>query len=140
MDFLENFQDVNDFDNINLDYKTDNNFIDTSSEEENKVIVEEELKVQEEFKSNKKNKKQKSQKSNKIEESFKNLEGFRGGETKEYNNFKLLLKSILFGLLFYLLSNEKIYKLTKPYLNGLDKNIVHSIVFIVLFYLINLIA
>ena len=140
MDFLENFQDVNDFDNINLDYKTDNNFIDTSSEEENKVIVEEELKVQEEFKSNKKVKKQKSQKSNKIEESFKNLEGFRGGEKKEYNNFKLLLKSILFGLLFYLLSNEKIYKLTKPYLNGLDKNIVHSIVFIVLFYLINLIS
>ena len=78
-------------------------------------------------------------KSNPDIKGIESIEGFKGGEEKKYNDNKLVLKSILFGLLFYILSNQKIYNLTRPYLNGLDKNLVHSIVFIILFYLINIV-
>lgn len=156
MNFEENFQNVSDYDSIDLDKiennlevieeeytKSQNNlnhkFIKTSSisgtkgyeqfKDNNSDITEEEEHLLQDL-------------NHKFKESnpdVKAVEGFRGGQEKKYNDNKLVLKSILFGLLFYLLSNQKIYDLTKPYLNGLDKNLVHSIVFIILYYLINIV-
>ena len=158
MNFEENFQNASDCDSINLDDNMEGEF---------EVIEEEYIKSKtnlnhkftksssisgtqgyETFKDNnsditeEEDEPSQQDLNHKFKESntnIKGVEGFRGGEEKKYNDNKLVLKSILFGLLFYLLSNPKIYNLTKPYLNGLDKNLVHSIVFIILFYLINIV-
>ena len=75
------------------------------------------------------------------EEGFRNksVEGFSVGKKIEYNKHKLFLKSILFGILFYLLSNPKVYKITKPYLKNIDAVIIHSLLFVGLHYFLNLV-
>ena len=75
------------------------------------------------------------------EEGFQNksVEGFSVGKKIEYNKHKLFLKSILFGILFYLLSNPKVYKITKPYLKNIDAVIIHSLLFVGLHYFLNLV-
>ena len=140
MNFEENFQNVSDYDSIDLD-KIENM---QNITEEMMDVKEEMMDVKEEMMdvTEEENTKPFNDLNHKFKESnpnIKGVEGFKGGEEKKYNDNKLVLKSILFGLLFYLLSNQKIYDLTKPYLNGLDKNLVHSIVFIILFYLINIV-
>lgn len=144
MNFEENFQNVSDYDSIDLDKELFNDVKEEGDfkviEEENvntPYIMEEMMDVREE--ENTKSIDDLNHKFKKSNPNIKGVEGFKGGEEKKYNENKLVLKSILFGLLFYLLSNQKIYDLTKPYLNGLDKNLVHSIVFIILFYLINIV-
>ena len=162
MNFEENFQNVSDYDGIDLDkelfYNTEN---DVKEEFDDHDEVKEEFDdhVKEEFDDHIKEEfddkkeqviEEESNDNNNIfntalnakfskSSSVKGVEGFNGGSKKKYDDSKLILKSILFGLLFYLLSNQKIYNITKPYLNGLDKNLVHSIVFIILFYLINIV-
>jgi hypothetical protein len=140
MNFEENFQNVSDYDMIDLDKNIENmqdvKDLKVEVEEEEEEDVKEEMMDVTEAGNDKK---VFNELNNKFKKSNPEIEGFKGGEEKKYNDNKLVLKSILFGLLFYLLSNQKIYDLTKPYLNGLDKNLVHSIVFIILFYLINIV-
>ena len=147
MNFQENFQNVSDYDSIDLDkeeYEDVNEEFEDVKEEFEDVNEEFEDITQEEQPSYSQgtinNLNAQFTKSSKVKSSNdKQIEGFEGGSNNKYNESKLVLKSILFGLLFYLLSNQKIYNLTRPYLNGLDKNLVHSIVFIILFYLINIV-
>lgn len=75
------------------------------------------------------------------EEGFNNqtIEPFSSGKKIIYGKHKLLLKSILFGILFYLLSSKQAYQLTKPYLKKLDGVIIHSILFVVLHYFLNIV-
>ena len=75
------------------------------------------------------------------EEGFNNqtIEPFSSGKKIIYGKHKLVLKSILFGILFYLLSSKQAYQLTKPYLKKLDGVIIHSILFVVLHYFLNIV-
>ena len=139
MNFQENFQNASEYDSIDLDENIEN----MQDVTEEMIDVTEEIgDVEEEMMNVTEETNEFSDLNNKFKKSnpdIKGIEGFRGGEEKKYNDNKLVLKSILFGLLFYILSNPKIYNLTRPYLNGLDKNLVHSIVFIILYYLINIV-
>ena len=66
------------------------------------------------------------------------VEGFNGGQFRVYLDNKLLLKSILFGLLFYILANPRSYKYTSRFTtNKLDRVLVHAIIFTLLVYLVN---
>ena len=75
------------------------------------------------------------------EEGFNNqtIEPFSSGKKIIYGKHKLVLKSILFGIIFYLLSSKQAYQLTKPYLKKLDGVIIHSILFVVLHYFLNIV-
>jgi len=77
---------------------------------------------------------------NNLVEGFNNynvVEGFTGGDENDYNSHKLILKSILFGLLFFVLSNSKIYAITKPLTKGLDRQVIHALIFTVIYYIVN---
>ena len=65
------------------------------------------------------------------------IEGFNGSVNKNLSNDKLLLKSILFGLIFYILSHPKTFELTKPITQKMDKLIIHTIVFILIVFCLN---
>lgn len=65
------------------------------------------------------------------------IEGFNGSVNKNLSNDKLLLKSILFGLIFYVLSHPKTFELTKPITQKMDKLIIHTIVFILIVFCLN---
>ena len=62
---------------------------------------------------------------------------FKGGRKRKYDNHKLLLNAILFGLVFFIVSHPTTYGITKPYIKGFDKHLVHTIVFIGLYFIIN---
>jgi hypothetical protein len=64
------------------------------------------------------------------------VEGFNGSKVLELNNEKVWLKSIMFGLLFYILSNPKIYDLTKGLSSQINKHMLHTIFFVVISYLL----
>ena len=63
-------------------------------------------------------------------------EGFNGSMVKTIEEQKLIIKSIIFGLLFYLLANPRSFKFTNFIGNGLDKILVHSIIFVIIVYLL----
>jgi len=153
--FANQFQDTTEaFENQDDDYSNDNNIIDLDILKENSIITENENE-------NENNNKQdevieeedysiQEEKENEIvgeEEQFNNLiegfnnydvvENFTGGDENEYKNYKLVLKSILFGLLFFILSNAKIYAITKPLTKGLDRQVIHAIIFTLLYYIVN---
>lgn len=65
------------------------------------------------------------------------IEGFNGSVLNDIINERLLLKSILFGLLFYLLANPKSFEYTKILTSNLDKYLVHTILFTILVYFIS---
>ena len=64
------------------------------------------------------------------------IEGFNGSVLNDIINERLLLKSILFGLLFYLLANPKSFEYTKSLTSNLDKLLVHTILFTLIVYFI----
>ena len=63
-------------------------------------------------------------------ESFANL--------SEYGiNLDLILKSIFFGAIFYLLSLPEVYKLTSQFIGKkVDNVLVHSLVYAILYYIL----
>lgn len=63
-------------------------------------------------------------------------EGFNGSILKTIEEQKLIVKSVILGLLFYLLANPKSHKFTNFISNGLDKVLVHSILFVIIVYLL----
>lgn len=73
-------------------------------------------------------------------EGFSSMkEGFSGSVLIKVDHIQNLLKAILLGLVFYLLSHKSLYKITKPsltFFNGLGHNVLHMIIFIGLSYLI----
>ena len=76
------------------------------------------------------------------EEGFQNsrvIEPFSEGTKIQYGKHKLLLKSILAGILFYLLSSPQVYKLTKPYLKNIDAVIIHSLLFVAIHFFLNIV-
>ncbi len=62
------------------------------------------------------------------------VEGFNGSKVIELNNEKIWLKSIMFGLLFYILSNPKMYDLTKGLSTQVNKHVIHTLIFVVITY------
>ena len=68
------------------------------------------------------------------------VEGFNGSKVIELNNEKIWLKSIMFGLLFYILSNPKIYDLTKGLSSQVNKHVLHTLIFVVITYFLLIIA
>lgn len=63
-------------------------------------------------------------------------EGFNGSLINAIEEQKIIIKSIVFGLLFYLLANPRSFKFTNFIGNGLDKILVHSIIFVIISYLL----
>lgn len=63
-------------------------------------------------------------------------EGFKGNLMKTIDDQKLIIKSVIFGLLFYLLANPRSFKYTNFIGGGLDKILTHSIIFVIIIYLI----
>ena len=68
------------------------------------------------------------------------VEGFNGSKVLELNNEKVWLKSIMFGLLFYILSNPKIYDLTKGLSSQVNKHVLHTLIFVVITYFLLIIV
>jgi hypothetical protein len=68
------------------------------------------------------------------------VEGFNGSKVIELNNEKVWLKSIMFGLLFYILSNPKIYDLTKGLSSQINKHVLHTLIFVVITYFLLIIV
>ena len=154
-EFTEGFQNQND-NELSVDHYLDKfqNSMETVVDEENIVDEEEDSMVDEENLS-----KEKFQNSNELpaeeedipeedipgEEEADNMmndtvvEGFNGSKVIELNNEKVWLKSIMFGLLFYILSNPKIYDLTKGLSSQINKHVLHTIIFVVITYLLLLI-
>ena len=154
-DFTEGFQNQSK-DEFSVDHYLDKfqNSMETVVDEENIVDEEEDSMVDEENLS-----KEKFQNSNELpaeeedipeedipgEEEADNMmndtvvEGFNGSKVIELNNEKVWLKSIMFGLLFYILSNPKIYDLTKGLSSQINKHVLHTIIFVVITYLLLLI-
>ena len=65
------------------------------------------------------------------------VEGFNGSMIKLHFDNKLLLKCILYGLIFYILANPRSYKYTNMVAtNKLDRVLVHGIIFTLLVYVI----
>ena len=65
-------------------------------------------------------------------------EGFTGSKVYLNNTWRLLLKSVLLALCFFVLSNARTYNLTSIIVKGLGlpKELVHSIVFLLVSYLV----
>ena len=133
---IENYQNLNSLDDTDVDSEVDIEDEDDNIQEEiegyqnNNIPVEEEVTDESSF-------------DNEVLEEFSNekkvVEGFSEGKKIVYGKHKLFLKSILFGILFYLLSNENVYKLTKPMIKNMNPVIVHSLIFVGLHYLLNII-
>jgi hypothetical protein len=68
---------------------------------------------------------------------YSKIEDFNGSLWNEYYNEKTLLKSILIGLLFYILANPRSFKYTNFISNKIDKILLHSILFTLIVYIIN---
>ena len=51
---------------------------------------------------------------------------------------KTLLKSILAGLIFFILSHKKIITLSKSVFKGYDTNLIHALIFFVIIYITNI--
>ena len=65
------------------------------------------------------------------------VEGFNSSMIKLHFDNKLLLKCILYGLIFYILANPRSYKYTNMVAtNKLDRVLVHGIIFTLLVYVI----
>lgn len=74
--------------------------------------------------------------SNNYMNNNPSIEGFNGSKVLELNNEKVWLKSIMFGLLFYILSNPKVYDLTKGLSNQINKHMLHTLIFVLISYLL----
>ena len=154
--FANQFQDTTEaFENQeDNDYSNDNNNIDldllnkNSIKKDFQLTNEAEAEAEEEEEEDEEEVKYKTEEDiideeeqfNNLVEGFndyKVIEGFSGGDENDYNSHKLILKSILFGLLFFVLSNNKIYAITKPLTKGLDRQVIHAIIFAILYYIVN---
>ena len=74
--------------------------------------------------------------SNNIEEGFDNDGKPKSIFMLKLMNQKKLLKSITFGLLFYLLANPRSFKYTNVFTTKLDKVLVHTLLFTLIVYII----
>jgi hypothetical protein len=69
------------------------------------------------------------------------IESFNGSIITEMKNERLILKCILYGLLFYVLAHPKTLRYTSKieHFKSLDALVLHTILFVALVYLINLV-
>lgn len=59
------------------------------------------------------------------------VEGFQNGVI----NYDIALKTLLFGIVFYILTNNMfIYYLKKVFGKNMDINIIQTLIFVILFY------
>lgn len=64
------------------------------------------------------------------------IESFQGSMINKLANERILLKSILYGLIFYLFANPRTFKYTNYITNALDKILVHAIIFTFLVFIL----
>ena len=64
------------------------------------------------------------------------------GEPEHFSNMNVdldkVLKAVFFGAIFYLLSQPEVYKMSKKCLGKVDGVLVHSVVFAVLYLILNM--
>ena len=65
-------------------------------------------------------------------------EGFSNMNMDMDINVDKVLKAVFFGAIFYLLSQPELYKITKKQLGSIDGVLLHSIVFSVLYLVLNM--
>ena len=76
----------------------------------------------------------KSSKNNKSEDA---IEGFQGSRYQLYYNQNLLLKCLLFGILFYILASPKTYTYTNKFIPvNMDRIVVHTIIFTLVVFIV----
>lgn len=67
-------------------------------------------------------------------------EGFNGSVSIKMNHLKSLLKAILLGLIFYLLTHKDFFEMTKPVFKAVKKvmshNVLHMLIFVMLSYVV----
>lgn len=66
-------------------------------------------------------------------ETFSNMNTSGNGFKLDIN---LILKSVFFGAIFYLLSIPEVYKMTKKCCKSVDGVLLHSIVFALIYYVV----
>jgi hypothetical protein len=66
------------------------------------------------------------------------IESFYGSKIENLKNEKLLLKSVFYGLLFYILANGKLLAFTSKYLPKFDPLVIHTIVFVLIIIIFSL--
>ena len=144
-EFIEGFQDQNEDEELSVDHYLDKfqNSNQEATESEELEELEEPIEP-EELESEEKEEPTEPEEieSEELEEDISNnpvVEGFNGSKKLELSNEKIWLKSILFGLLFYILSNPKIYDLTKDFTKQINKHVFHTIVFVIITYFLLLI-
>lgn len=79
-----------------------------------------------------------------VYEGFSSLnnitEGFNGSVSIKMNHLKTLLKAILLGLIFYLLTHKDFFEMTKPVFKAVKKvmshNVLHMLIFVMLSYVV----
>jgi hypothetical protein len=122
------------------DNDTDNDEdIDEDIEEEN---IEEDEDIEEEDKFDMKQlakdiKKYKDFKLSKNKKSKDTIEGFQGSRYQLYYNQNLLLKCLLFGILFYILASPKTYTYTNKFIPvKIDCVLLHTIIFTLIVFIV----
>ena len=92
---------------------------------------------------NNNNKRNNNNENNNEAEDGEDGDGFTG-EIEEFGNMNmskfpidLILKSIFFGAIFYLLSLPEVYKMTKKCCKKLDGVLLHSVVFAILYFILS---
>lgn len=64
-----------------------------------------------------------------VSEEDNVIEGFQGSMNASLLNQRILLKTILYSLMFYLLANPRSFKYTNQITSSLDKILLHSLIF-----------
>ena len=139
---FENQEDddiLTDNNKLDLDLLNKNSIKEDFQSDEDKTVDDEDKTMDDEEEENVDNEEGKKPFNNLVEgfNNYNVVEGFTGGDENDYNSHKLILKSILFGLLFFVMSNSKIYAITKPLTKGLDRQLIHAIIFTVIYYIVN---
>ena len=130
----EDTEDIFNLDNSKNSSKNDNNNeeeIDlseefTNEEEENNEDVEEEFSNEDEDEDVEVEDEEENNENNDLVESFNNyktVEGFISALESDYKSHKLILK-VYYLVYFFILSNPKIYAITKPLTKGLDRQLI----------------
>ena len=139
---FENQEDddiLTDNNKLDLDLLNKNSIKEDFQSDEDKTVDDEDKTMDDEEEENVDNEEGKKPFNNLVEgfNNYNVVEGFTGGDENDYNSHKLILKSILFGLLFFVMSNSKIYAITKPLTKGLDRQLIHAIILTVIYYIVN---
>ena len=129
-------EEEEDTDDEDITYQEEDDDKDIEAEDDDEDIEEEDdsFDMKQLAKDIKKYKNFKSSKNNKSEDA---IEGFQGSRYQLYYNQNLLLKCLLFGILFYILASPKTYTYTNKFIPvNMDRIVVHTIIFTLVVFIV----